>query len=297
MTLSKNQLRKALLTLVLGTLFAFYAALKMTHLHDSAALYVGLPFLLALLVSLIETERPSRTAMQVLTIAILLSPIIIGEGFICMIMAAPILYIVTYIASATLHLLRKSLQEGDKSIKAASVLILIFALSAEGVTPLTSATRYNEVTVEKIIDKPAQDIRAAFAKTPSFDKRPDSFYTRLFPAPVTVTGSGLEVGDQRRIHLVYNKWVVMNPLSGDAVFEVAEASDNHVRFRNIKDTSYINLYLLWDDATATWEPAGAGRTKISVTLRYYRKLDPFWYFGPMERSAVRDTAETIIDSL
>lgn len=297
MKFSRNQIRNALLTLALGVIFAFYSALKLARLHDTAALYVGLPLALSLLVSLIETEKPSRTAMKVLTIAILLSPIIIGEGFICMIMASPILYGITYAATKAVESIRKSRKNKEMPLKAVTALTLLFLMSLEGTTPLLSMERYNEITVEKSVPLSVEEVKTAMSRAPKFDKKPDTFFMRLFPGPSTVTSGGLNIGDRRSSHLIYNKWVIMNPLAGDVVFEVADKGKNFVKFRLVEDTSYINLYLVWQDATTTFERIDDHTTKVKVTLTYSRKLDPGWYFSGMERSAVHDVAETMIDSL
>lgn len=294
MKLSKSQIRNVLLVAALGLVFGFYGALRMAILQDTAALYIGLPVLLAVVVALIDTETPRATTYKVLTIAILLSPLVIGEGFICMILAAPIMYAVAFIVGSLLNML---FRKKEKKIHAAAGLACVFFLALEGVTPLTTVERLNEVTVEKTVPMGMAQARASLAGPMKYDRRPKSFFTWLFLPPDSVTGEGLKPGDRRTMTMTYNKWIVTNKWTGDIVFEVAESAPDSVTFRLVEDTSYMALYMDWIDATTHLKRIDDNNTKITQTIRYRRKLDPSWYFGPMERAAVRDAAITIIDSL
>jgi hypothetical protein len=188
MKLSKDQVRNALLILALGVAFAFYGALRLSRLHDTAALYIGLPLVLAVVISLVVTEKITTTALKVLTIALLLSPIIIGEGFICVIMASPIMYAVTFFVALLIEQIMKSRGKGDKPVKSTAALSLLFLLSLEGTTPFTTIDRHNEITVERIVPLSVAEVRQALAATPRFDKRPATFYTKLFLPPDNVSG-------------------------------------------------------------------------------------------------------------
>src|SRR5947199_5188409 len=72
-----------------------YRLLVLKHLEQSAALFIGIPSLIAILLTL--TPRPkSVTGMicKVMAIALLMSAPLLGEGFICIVMAAPIFFLV-----------------------------------------------------------------------------------------------------------------------------------------------------------------------------------------------------------
>jgi hypothetical protein len=295
--LSPSQIRNALFVLSLGIAFALYGALRLTHVQNTAGLYVGLPLLLAVFVSLIETENIMATAMKVLTIALLLSPILVGEGFICVIMASPILFAVTFLVVVLIRLIRKGINDDETPFKSSTALFLMFLLSLEGTTPATTLDRHNQVSVERVVPLSVAEVKQALAATPKFDKRPDGFLTWLFQPPSKVIGSGLSVGDRRTITMTYNKWIVTNAWVGDEIFEVAKSGKDSVTFKLVEDKSYMDLYLQWQEASAQWQEVDAHHTKVKVTIDYLRKLDPSWYFGPMERSAVTDAAQTMLDSL
>lgn len=294
MRLSKDQIRHLLLVLALGLTFAFYGTLRMTQLQDTAALYIGLPMLLAASVALIETKNALTTIYKVLGIAIFLSPLLIGEGFICMLLASPIMYAVATIVGLLIDAIRNRAQ---KKIQAAAGLTLVFMLALEGTVPLATIDRMNEVTVEKTVAMNIDDVRQSLSGPMKYDQKPKSFYTWLFLPPDRVTGEGLNAGDRRVMTLTYNKWIVTNKWTGDITFEVADSGKDFVTFRLVEDKSYMALYMDWQDATTRFERIDDNHTRVTQTIRYSRKLDPSWYFGPMERAAVRDAAETIIDSL
>ena len=61
--------------------------------ENSAALYVGIPTLLALgLVALPRSKSAMGTIFKGLTVALLVSAILLGEGSLCILLSAPIFY-------------------------------------------------------------------------------------------------------------------------------------------------------------------------------------------------------------
>src|SRR4051812_30015431 len=70
--------------LVIGVAGIVYTIFRKHNLHDSAALYMGLPLLLALGLSLTPKAKSARGAtMKGITISLLLAAIVFGEGYIC----------------------------------------------------------------------------------------------------------------------------------------------------------------------------------------------------------------------
>ena len=68
-------------------------------------------------------------------------------------------------------------------------------------------------------------------------------------------------------------------------------------FRKLADDSPIAHWLDWQEADVGWEETTPRRTRVTWTLRYTRRLDPAWYFGPWERYAVGLTAGYLTDTL
>jgi hypothetical protein len=89
----------------------------------------------------------------------------------------------------------------------------------------------------------------------------------------------------------------MEPRTGDLVLDLEEARLGLLRWRAVSDSSHMTHFLMWREAIVQWEPLDAHTTRVTWTLRYRRGLDPAWYFGPMERYAVRLAAGYLIDSI
>ncbi|HEV3042201.1 MAG TPA: hypothetical protein VHA33_30860 [Candidatus Angelobacter sp.] len=65
------------------------------RLEQTALLFIGIPSILAILVAATPRAKSVTGAiMKAITIALLLSGPFLGEGFICIIMAAPLFYLV-----------------------------------------------------------------------------------------------------------------------------------------------------------------------------------------------------------
>jgi hypothetical protein len=58
----------------------------------------------------------------------------------------------------------------------------------------------------------------------------------------------------------------------------------------------IAHWLEWRSSDVRWQAISPGKTRVRWTLRYARRLDPSWYFGPWERYAVRLAASYMIDA-
>lgn len=85
-----------------------YTILRKHNLYDSAALYIGLPLILALGLSLTpKTNSAMGATMKGMTIALLLSAVIFQEGYICILFASPIFYAVGAIIAYPIDRARK----------------------------------------------------------------------------------------------------------------------------------------------------------------------------------------------
>lgn len=292
-----RQWRQFGFVLVLGLCGIFAHALMGfdMRLFNSAALYVGLPFMLALGMCFIPKAKTRvGSTLKGITIAILLAFPVLNEGVICMLMAAPILYGVG-ILTAWSHDRYEKKEKGGK-IQLALVTTVLALASFEGVHEVTTFPRENSVEYSRIIDAPIEAIRETMAATPQISEtRP--FYMHLFPLPVKTSGSGLEVGDERKLDYVYKKWIWTHEKRGSTVFRVVESKDDYIRFEIPYDKSYLSSYLVWQSSEVLLKPINDNQTQVTWRLSYTRKLDPVWYFGPMQHHYVIQTAKALIDNV
>src|SRR5439155_400132 len=74
---------------------------------------------------------------------------------------------------------------------------------------------------------------------------------------------------------------------GDLTAVVTGSGDQWAAYEFTSDTSHIAHWLTWERARVEWTPVNDREIRIKWSVTYSRSLDPFWYFGPLERYGVR----------
>ena len=280
------------LTLVMVAASAGYRLLHSGGLQQTSALFIGLPAVLAILLSF--TPRPKSATGVILkgmTVMLLLSGILLGEGFICILMAAPLFYLIGFLIGQIVDGLEKRRQRRINSGLYGLILLPFVPLGLEGVRPALSFPRGEEVVVERTVRASAGAVQRALETAPAFDA-PFPLFLRLpFPAPEAVWGEGLEPGAYRAI-----RFTGAEDPPGILVLRVSERSSGFVRFQAESDTTMLAQWLGWQSVDVRWEAVSPEATRVRWTLRYVRRLDPAWYFGPWERYAVRLSAGYLIET-
>jgi hypothetical protein len=279
--------------LVLGLAGCMYTFLRRNYLVDSAALYIGLPLLLAVGMSLLpETKSAFGATMKGITIALLLSAIVLQEGIICILFASPIFYGVGAIVATLVDRVKR--KGKDPKYLSVAICAVLAMLSTEGAIPQTSFDRDNSVTVSKTVYATRDKVREQMAAgtTLGADK---PLFLSLFPYPVSVAPLGLNLGDETRIHFVYVKHIWWTKVEGELVLRVVESSKDKIVFEAVSDDSYLSHYLQWQGSEVSLATIDEHHTQVTWRLTYKRILDPFWYFAPMQNYAVHLAAEELID--
>ena len=267
-------------------------------LQQTALLFFGLPALLAIIVTLgVSPRSATGVACKAVTVGLLVSLIFLGEGFLCIAMAAPLFYAVAVLVTVVAERARRG--TSAQRTMSGFVLMAFLPLSLEGVTPMASIDRDETITVTRTIDVSFDEVSAALLETPRFDRTLPAYLRMGFPRPLAI-----EI-DRRGPH---PRWVIRlrggetrfngtEPKTGDLILELDEARAGFVRWRVLADGSHMTHFLRWRESSARWEPAGPAATRVTWSLRYRRGLDPAWYFGPWERYAVRLAALYLIDTV
>ena len=291
-TISSAQWALAGLIVALAIGQIFYNILIYQNLKQTAALFIGLPAIIAIAITLTPRAK-SATGMILkgLTIAMMLSGILWQEGFICILMAAPIFYGVGVLVGLVIDWMRRN-KEGSSRRIYGLLIIPLFLMSLEGVIPAFSFSRDEVVTVERVVPVSTTAVEKALSQTPTFDQPLPLFLRLGFPVPLAATGSGLNVGNQRFVYFTSSEGA-----SAEVIFEVSDRKANSVEFQAVTDNSAIAQWLGWQRAEVSWVAQNDGQTLVTWTLHYQRRLDPAWYFGPLERFAVGLTAGYLIETL
>jgi hypothetical protein len=275
------------LTIILASLAGTLAyKLEVGHnLEQTSLLFIGIPAAIAIICVITPQPRSATgTALKAVTLFIGISGIFLGEGFICILMASPLFYLVAIIIGVVRDRAQK-----QSTIVSCLLLISMIPVSSEGVRPGLSFHREEYITANRVIEATPDQIRAALNSQPRLDSKLP-FYLRLgFPRPVSVSHQGSGVGCRETIHFAGGEGK-----PGDLVMELTDAGGQRMRWRTVSDTSHVAHWLKWEESKVEWFVMDATHTRVQWTLRYRRLLDPAWYFGPWERYAVRLTADQLI---
>jgi hypothetical protein len=91
--------RPQLVILAVSVGSVMYRLIVGARLEQTAALFVGIPAVLAILLAMMPKAKTVKGGiMKGLTLALLLSGPILGEGFICILMASLLFYVVGFLA-------------------------------------------------------------------------------------------------------------------------------------------------------------------------------------------------------
>lgn len=287
-SLNSYQWKLIFLILAVATGSVMYRLIVWKVMEQTSLLFVGIPTVLAIVLAVTPKAKTVMGGiMRGVTLALLLSGVLLGEGFICIVMAAPLFYAV----GAIVGLLMGPGRKGFDSTTRSFVLLLLLPMSFEGVTPALSFNRDETVQASRVVKATPEEVERALSGVPRTDVRL-LFYLRMgFPRPAQATGSGLEVGALRTIHFAGGE----GP-PGDLVLRVEDSQPGYVRYVALSDHSKVAHWLAWRTSEISWNPVDAQHTRVTWTLRFERKLDPAWYFGPWERYAARLAAQTLIQA-
>ncbi|MCK9872722.1 hypothetical protein MRI28_24315 [Nocardiopsis dassonvillei] len=195
-----SRARLLLAALVLAA-FAALLALRIHHwggLDQTALFYVGLPATIALLVVFTVRARSAMgVTMAVTTLCLALAGPLLGEGMVCLLIAAPLIYGVVAVVTWTAGAL---VAWRDRSRHALFAVPLLFVLALEGVAGTSLLPREDRGEGHVLVPAAPHEVAAALAAPPAY-AAPDVLFLRAvpFPEPVSASGEGLEVGDTRHV--------------------------------------------------------------------------------------------------
>ena len=296
----RDRTRGSLVAIIAGLTVASvtYRLLQAGGLEHTSLVFIGIPAVLALAVVL-SNRRPrtaTGTVYRAISIALLLSGIVFGEAFVCILFASPLFFLVGGVVSAVLQRVRKQGREAAQGAtgrrRAGMLALVLLPMSLEGVAPSFGFGREESVTASRDVAASAARVQALLAEPARFDRSLPPFLQLGFPTPGASSGAGLRVGDRRVVRLEHGEHH-----AGALVMEVVRSEPGLLAFRAVSDDSYVTHWLTWRGAEVRWVEEAPGRTRVSWTLSYRRRLDPAWYFAPLERYAARLAAGYLIESL
>jgi hypothetical protein len=276
-----------------------YRAIVAGHLEQTAALFIGVPAILAIVVVFAVSPRSTTgVACKAVTIGLLVSLLFLWEGVLCVVMSAPLFYAVAVAIGAAAARARGGFGTTQSTLSCLA-LLAILPLSLEGVTGSTTLDRDELVGATRIVRASPEVVGRAVLDPPRFDRTLPLVLRAGFPWPESTRVDHDADSVRLVIRLRGGEMRIngMEPRAGDLILQLEESRPDSVRWRVIADGSHMTHFLMWREAAIRWEPAEDGATKVTCTLRYDRGLDPAWYFGPLERYAATLAAGYLIDAV
>lgn len=275
--------------IVIGLAALAHQALVRGGLQHTALLFIGLPTLMGAGFAFFGPRRHAvLTTARGLLLALIIAFSFLGEAAACVVMAAPI-----FLGVAGIVQLSRPIDEhkrGPGTIRGLAILAPLLLMSLEGTNQTLSFNRDEQVTVEDTLAATPASFETALTRLPRFDRPLPWFFHLGFPRPLAVRGEGLDIGDRR---IIVFGGGASEP--GELVLEITERAPGRVTFRAVSDSSQVAHWLRWQGAEVQWVQQGDG-TLVRWTLAYRRRLDPAWYFGPLERYAVGLAARVLIET-
>jgi hypothetical protein len=265
-----------------------YKLLMHEQLGHSAAMFLGIPAVLAILLALApKAKTVTGGILKGITLALLVVAPLLGEGYLCILVASPLFYIVGIVVGLAMDRQRKK-----RDATLSCVVLFLLPMCLEGVVPQLMFNRAQSVEVRSVVAAPANEIEHALTHGPNVST-PLPMALRIgFPKPLGAWGEGLEVGDTRTIHF---SGAEGDP-PGDLVMRVTERHPGYARFETVSDQSKLTQWVQWTSSEVEWTALDEGHTTVTWRIDFMRQLDPAWYFTPSERAAVTEAAAYLIDA-
>ncbi len=284
-SISRSQWKLIFLILAVSAGSVMYRLIVLGRLEQTAVLFVGIPTVLAILLAMVPKAKTVKGGItKGLTLFLLLSGPLLGEGFICILMASPIFFLVGLLVGAIVDWNR-----AKRQTTLSCLLLILLPMSIEGSSPKLSFNREETVEESQIVYGSEHDVQIALSHSPRIET-PVPIYGRMgFPLPTRAWGDGLEVGATRTVHFAGGEGK-----PGDLLLKVSESRTGYVRFDTVSDHSKIAHWLDWKSSEVEWSATDAQNVRVTWILHFQRRLDPAWYFRPWERYATHLAAEYLI---
>ena len=265
-----------------------YRLLIQHHLGHSAAMFIGIPAVIAILLALMPKPKTvTGGILKGITFALLIIAPLLGEGYLCILMASPLFYLVGIVVGLLVDCLRQK-----RGATLSCVLVVLLPMSLEGVVPALSFNRDQVVEVRRVVEGPAALVEQRLAFSPVVTTRLPMALRIGFPIPLAAWGNGLDIGAKRIIHFAGAE----GDPPGDLTMRVTERREGYVRFETVSDSSKLTQWIRWDSSEVEWRRLDPNHTEVKWRVRFERQLDPAWYFAPLERAAVDEAARYLIQA-
>lgn len=290
--------------LILGVVTLITRLALDSRFATTSFFYCLIPYLIGVILYIFVPQpqgwsKPKRIGRHLLAtiIVMLASSALLFEGFICVIMAAPIYILFALLAFALMpdKADPDRLKQSDV-FRASFVPLAVIVLSVEGLTETTSFPREEVITRTHILNLTPEQIHSNLARPIHLEEGRSAFLS-LFPLPERIDAPSFRQGQIHKAFFTYRRWGFTNVHRGETHLHMKTVKPLLIETEVTKDTSYFSHYLTIHGTTIEMAPQTEGTTRVSLTIRYRRELDPAWYFGPLQRRAIGESADYLLKNI
>ena len=297
------RLNRKELTLVIALIASSSLVVRLLmnyRFEHSSLMYVGVPLAISIVLIWFTRSIPNPSTAQRYwnitrnsLIVMLASSVVLFEGFVCVALYMPIHFFVMSIVFFVHIASQKYRQSKAKRLGVQLLPAFLLVASVEGAHEQVSFDRYNEIQVSQLVPLSVQQIKRNLVR-PVDINHDRHWFLELFPMPYKVVAETLEEGDIHEIYFRYHRWFFTNTHEGRMLLKLESVDEQKITTRFVEDTSYISTYLKLHGTEIRMTPVDETTTKISLKISFDRKLDPVWYFGPLQRYGVSTMANFLI---
>jgi hypothetical protein len=235
---------------------------------------VGIPFLLGWMIGLMRFQRPVMIAFQYTTVVLCVISPLLGEGVICILMAAPIVYPITMVIA---YVVGRSLDHRRGRMMMTILTALPFLYTGLMEDPGRPGELKRLTSTVVISASPAAVWNALEDMTWEIpDTRPGIL--RLgYPVPQKIVSQKSALGNERRI--VFNTGTIVGRITH------IDPEKNLTLALSYTDTrgEFFHRWVDLSEMRFELRETAPGNTLLTHTAVYRRKLPLAFYFDPIER--------------
>jgi len=254
-------------------------------IEQTSILFVGIPALITILL-VKYSDKPKNiygVVFKTMTLFLLLSSVLLGEGMVCIIIMAPIFYLIAGIIAFIMEYLRTKNKSKLNSFILIPVLLILAQANEINKSP-------SVINIETKVEVLKHSNFSAFNTAPNFLENLPNFFKIGFPKPIAIEGEGINVGDYRKIQFESNTKGI-----GTLHLKIKEKTKNTILFEVIEDDTHINHWLTWKKMKVSIENKN-NSSVITWNTHYTCDLGPSWYFQPIENYGVETMNTFLIES-
>jgi hypothetical protein len=249
-------------------------------------MFLGIPAIMAILLALTpKAKTVTGGIVKGITLALLIIAPLLGEGYLCILMASPLFYIVGIVIGRFIDWRRN-----NRAATLSCVALMLIPMCLEGVVPQLSFNRAESTEVTRIVHAPMDAVERCLAMSPNIETPLPPSLRIGFPRPLKAWGEGLNPGAVRIIHFAGAE----GDPPGDLIMHVAESRPGYVRFVTVSDGSKLTQWIAWDSSEVEWKKIDETHTLVTWRVHFERQLDPAWYFAPLEKAAIHEAAKYLL---